>query len=491
MHRMTSEAPPARACSTVARLALPALLALVLSACQDDPVTRPVIVDLNPSGVELNEELALQLSLMGVDGRIEEIFLEKLGRPVDTELAEIGRLLFFDPVLSITEDNSCSGCHGPNVSFNDPKSIAIGIENNGVVGPRRSGPFNIRRAPSIINAALYPNLMWDGRFASVRLDAFDNSQGFEFPEPEGDDLSHLDHLLMAQAFTPVVTRMEMTGFDFQGSNDEIRTEIARRVAAIDEYRVGFETVFDDVSSAEDVRYEHIARALAEFEFTLIRADAPIDRFARGDTSAMSPSEKRGALLFFRNPAACFECHITLGYANQMFSDFESHVIAVPQIAPLQTNADFDGPGRDEDFGRERNTGDSGDRYKFRSTPLRNVAFQPSFMHNGAFVCLEEAVRHHLEMETSLEDFTGEHLEFGLRGARGPDAPMIQRAHHLSRNPRGRLTVDQFDDLVSFVETSLSDPEAHPDALRDLIPATVPSGLPVHDFEFGLLRAECR
>ena len=69
--------------------------------------------------------------------------------------------------------------------------------------------------------------------------------------------------------------------------------------------------------------------------------------------------------------------------------------------------------------------------------------------------------------------------------------MQSMAHHLSQIPRGRLTVDMFSDLLEFVAVSLSDPEAHPDALRHLVPATVPSGLPVHEFEFGATENECR
>ena len=62
----------------------------------------------------------------------------------------------------------------------------------------------------------------------------------------------------------------------------------------------------------------------------------------------------------------------------MFSDFQEHVIGVPQIAPKGTNNAFDGPGANEDFGKEQVTGDPADRYKFRTSPLRNVAIQPAF-----------------------------------------------------------------------------------------------------------------
>ena len=80
-----------------------------------------------------------------------------------------------------------------------------------------------------------------------------------------------------------------------------------------------------------------------------------------------------------------------GTSNEMFSDFESHVIGVPQIVPRGSNVVFDGPGQNEDFGLEQVTGDPADRYKFRTSPLRNVAIQPAFFHNGSFTRLEDAV----------------------------------------------------------------------------------------------------
>ena len=85
----------------------------------------------------------------------------------------------------------------------------------------------------------------------------------------------------------------------------------------------------------------------------------------------------------------------------MFSDFENHDIGVPQIAPEfgagLGNVIFDGPGENEDFGAEQITGDPADRYKFRTSPLRNAALQPAFFHNGSFTRLEDAIRHHLNV----------------------------------------------------------------------------------------------
>lgn len=183
----------------------------------------------------LNERLSSILSARDFTGRVEATLEQRLGRPIDPRLAEVGRLLFFDPILSLNGDNSCSGCHGPNVSFNDSRSIAIGVGNNGVVGPGRRGPYNQRWAPSLINAAFYPRLMWDSRFAATSVDPFRNALGFEFPEPEGLSLSHMEHLLGAQAFTPIVNRVEMAGTDFVGDNDAMRAALVERVYGIDEY----------------------------------------------------------------------------------------------------------------------------------------------------------------------------------------------------------------------------------------------------------------
>jgi len=441
----------------------------------------------DPEG-ELDERLVAMLADRGFTGRIEETLEARLGRPVDDRLAELGRLLFFDPVLSLTGDNSCSGCHGPNVSFNDSRPIAIGVGNNGVVGPGRQGPHNFRRAPTLINAAFYPKLMWDARFAANSLDPFDNGRGFAFPEPEGTTLSGMGHLLAAMAFTPVVAREEMAGFEFQGSHDDMREAVVARVASIAEYRSLFGEAYPEIAGGAEIEFAHIARALTEFQLTLIRANAPIDAYARGDRAALTAEQKRGAILLFGR-AMCGECHITGLYANEMFSDFDTHVLGVPQIVPRTTNVGFDGPGANEDFGYERISGNDRDRYEFRTSPLRNVALQPSFMHNGAYACLDDAIRHHMRVTEALAAYPPTALDRSMRGPRGPSEPVLERLHELIRNPPA-ITDAELGSIIDFVEHGLTDPEAHPDRLRGLVPASVPSGLPVHDFEFDFRRPDC-
>src|SRR5215831_4483304 len=142
----------------------------------------------------LNRELTAELQDLGFTGRIEDTLEDRLGRRIDRKLADLGRLLWFDTITGLNNDNTCAGCHTPANGFGDTQSIAIGIDNNGIVGPHRKGPRNQRRAPMAINAALYPNLMWNSRFASLADDPFDNRSGFQFPSPEELSLSYLPHL---------------------------------------------------------------------------------------------------------------------------------------------------------------------------------------------------------------------------------------------------------------------------------------------------------
>ena len=167
---------------------------------------------------------------------------------------------------------------------------------------------------------------------------------------------------------------------------------------------------------------------------------------------MTVDQKRGALLFFTpdvQPPACAECHKVDAYANEMFSDFEPHVLAVPQVLPAFRNARFDGPGEDEDYGLEQQTGSEADRYKFRTSPLRNLAFQPAFMRNGAYVCLEDAVRHHLEVDDLARSYELDNLDPDIRASLGPVEPMLGRVAELIDLSQP-LPDDEFDQVLDFV-----------------------------------------
>src|SRR5262249_7612549 len=170
----------------------------------------------------LDQQLMATLRAHRFTGKIESTLEQRLGRPVDSARANVGRLLWFDTVTGLNNDNTCAGCHSPTRGFGDTQSIAIGIDNNGIVGPNRRGPRNQRRTPMAVNTAFYPNLMWNSRFASLSDDPFDNGLGFQFPPPEGLTLSYQPHLLVAQAFIPPTERTEVAGFVFPGDNYDIR-----------------------------------------------------------------------------------------------------------------------------------------------------------------------------------------------------------------------------------------------------------------------------
>jgi cytochrome c peroxidase len=460
---------------------------------------------------DLDGQLAAMLAAAGFTGAAGSSIQSRLGRPIDSKLADLGRLLFFDKIHALHDDNTCAGCHSPTNGFGDTQSIAIGVQNNNLVGPNRHGPRNQRRTPMVSNAAFFPGLMWNERFFSASGDPFDNSAGFVFPPPEGSTRfpPHdpiIKVLLQAQGEMPPTEMTEAAGFtgcgntvppefsqfddgkgtpvpppDASGSrNDPIRQAVLNRLNASPAYRTLFGGVFPSVAAGGLIDFSMFGRAIAEFEFTLIFADAPIDRFARGEHGAMSVPEKKGAVIFF-GKGGCVACHAVSGKSNEMFSDFQMHVMGVPQVAPEfgvgKGNVIFDGPGQNEDFGLEQATGNPADRYKFRSSPLRNVALQPAFFHNGAFTRLEDAIYHHLNVFESARNYdpvrAGVDQDLTLR--LGPIESVLARVDPLLLNPP-QLTPEEFESLVVFVRTGLLDPRAERQNLCSLIPSALLSGM---------------
>ena len=465
----------------------------------------------------MDQQLRAALQQAGFTGAIESTLTSRLGRPLNPKLAELGKLLFFDASGGLHSDNTCAGCHSPSNGLGDTQSIAIGIQNNGIVGPDRTGPRNQRRTPTAANTAFYPALMWNGRFSAPSGDPFNNSMGFLFPMPEGSTKFPagdpvIKHLLQAQAFIPPTELVEVAGFtgtkftlgprfdqfdDGKGGvvpapdssgfrNEPIRQAVLARLNGTPRYRQMFADLFPEVAAGAPIDFTMFGRAIAEFEFTMVFANAPIDRYARGDLNALSGNEKQGALIFF-GKGKCVSCHSVGGQSNEMFSDFKMHNIGVPQIAPFfgvgQGNVIFDGPGEDEDFGLEQITGNPDDRYKFRSSPLRNASLQPAFFHNGAFTRLEDAIRHHLNVPDSARHYSAIRagVDQDLTYRVGPIEPVLAKLDPALKAPIN-LGQDEFEHLVAFVRRGLLDDRAAPKALCAIVPPSVPSGLPVFNFE---------
>jgi len=288
---------------------------IALVSCTILVITSVLWPQSIPESSQLDASLAAVLHKNHFTGRVQSSLQRRLGRSLNLELANLGRLLWFDTITGLNNDNTCGGCHSPTNGFGDTQSIAIGIQNNGVVGPDRRGPRNMRRTPTAANSAFFPNLMWNSRFASLSGNPFDNSSGLRFPQPEGLTLSYLPHLLVAQAFIPPTERTEVAGFEFSGDNEAIRAEVLRRLNSNSAYRTLFGQVFPEVHTGTPINFDMFGRAIAEFEFSLIFADAPLDRFARGDRNAMTAPQKRGALLFFGR-AGCVSCHSVAGHPTK-------------------------------------------------------------------------------------------------------------------------------------------------------------------------------
>jgi cytochrome c peroxidase len=208
------------------------------------PVTRKSSARVDQN--QIDRDLSDVLRQNGFTGNINASLELKLGRRVDNQLADLGRNLFHDTIVGLKGDQSCAACHSATAGFGDTKSIAIGIDNNFIVGPDRAGVRNQRRTPMAVNTAFFPTLMWNSRFASLSGDPFDNSGGFIFPLPEGTSLSNQSHLLIAQAFIPPTERVEAAGFDFPGDNYDIRNEVIRRINSVTEYRKLFGKIFPEV-----------------------------------------------------------------------------------------------------------------------------------------------------------------------------------------------------------------------------------------------------
>ena len=319
------------------------------------------------------------------------------GNRTTKEKIELGGLLYFDPVLSGANDQSCATCHHPDLGFSDGRNSSMGFGGNGV-GPDRKGGHPVRRsAPTIWNAAFNHKQFWDGR---------------------ANDLED-------QARFPITSADEM---------NQNPDELVKELKAIPEYVRLFDKAFSGGDAA--VTMENVTFAIAAFERTIISNNSPFDRYAAGDSSAMTVEQRRGLTLFRSLKTRCFECHGFPTFANRDFK-----VIGVPKM-----------PGHPDDFGRSEIEG--GDPYKnaFKVPTLRNVALTAPYMHNGRFQTLEEVI-----------DF---YANGGGKGA-GLQLPNLD-----DKIRNFKLSEQEKRELIAFLH-ALTDESKKP-----AIPEKVPSGLPV-------------
>ena len=398
--------------------------------------------------------------------------------PVPTQpeaLVDLGQALMFDKILSGNRDVACATCHHPSTHEGDGLSLSIGTGGTGLGPSRTLGPgrqFVRRNAPSLLNDGLgLFYLFWDGRVARF-LSSFNGG-----PPVPGD----VPNLLSAQAMLPVLDRREMRGEpgdrDVFGAPNELAQiadsdsaavwqALMQRLLAIPEYVAKFNRAFPNTPTSA-LRFQQAAEALAAFQVAaLTKTNSPFDRYLTHDDAALTTQQKRGAQLFF-GTALCSSCHNGPLLGGNGFAN-----AGVPQL----------GPGSPATPPLDRGRADLPDQqfyqFAFRVAPLRNVELTAPYMHDGAFPTLDAVVRHYNDVPLTLTTYDASQLDPALRSTYHGDAAttdsVIRTLDFRLQTPL-HLSDAELADLVAFLK-SLTDPSARD--LSALVPAAVPSGLPV-------------
>lgn len=292
-------------------------------------------------------------------------YFDPANNPTTVEGIALGRRLFYDPILSGDNTQACSDCHRQENAFSDPRVLSIGID----------GQPGLRHSMSLSNLAWQSRLFWDGR-------AF----GLE-----------------EQALMPIQDPLEM---------HESLANAVSELQANSEYRDMFLQAF----GTEKIDSSMIAKAIAQFERTLVSSDTKYDRWKKG-IDTLDKSELLGMQIFMNvNHGGCTKCHSFGG----VFSDF------------IFRNNGLDSIVTDE--GRFTVTGLPQDRGAFKTTSLRNIEYRAPYMHDGRLATLEDVLEFYN---------TGFHL--------GPhtDPAMFTLV-------KGRLSNKDKNDVIAFLKT-LSDP----------------------------------
>jgi cytochrome c peroxidase len=246
------------------------------------------------------------------------------------EGVKLGRMLFYDPILSANNTQSCASCHHQNRGFTDLDNVfSTGID--GSVGKRNAMP--------LMNLLWAPTLFWDGRDVSLEV----------------------------QALHPIVDATEM-----KSNMVDVMAKLNSHPTYPDLFKKAFGiTTIDSI---------HLGKALAQFERTLISGNSKFDKVIVFKTDTFTPSEMRGYLLFSGNSAEkdgdCIHCHTS----GSTFTDFEFKNNGL-DITP-------------NDSGRYLVTKNIDDIGKFKTPSLRNVAITSPYMHDGRFKTLEEVLDHY-------------------------------------------------------------------------------------------------
>ncbi|MDH4121619.1 MAG: c-type cytochrome [Deltaproteobacteria bacterium] len=273
--------------------------------------------------------------------------------PQTKEKVNLGRQLFFDPRLSVTQTVSCNSCHNVMASGTDNRPTSFGV----------FGKKGGRSAPNVWNAAFLSVQFWDGRAASLE----DQAKG------------------------PILNPVEM------GMPNE--AAVVALIDGIPGYREQFQRVF---GGKNPVTYDNIAKAIAAYERTLVTPNSPFDQYKKGKKNAMSAQAIRGMKAV--EELGCTTCHSGPNFAGPAMKTGEGFYQAFPMFPGSEYEKKYH---LTDDKGRYEVTKNKNDMNHWRVPTWRNVALTAPYFHNGSVATLEEAVRvmGKTQLDKNLDDKT--------------------------------------------------------------------------------------
>lgn len=251
--------------------------------------------------------------------------------PYSKEKAELGKLLYYDTRMSSDQTVSCASCHAPEHAFGDGQPVSTGIKK------QKGG----RSAPTVINRAYSTLQFWDGRAASLE----------------------------EQAKGPLANPIEMTMEKDAAAAHKACVACLKGIP-------GYVKRFEKVYGTSDFNIDHVAKAIATFERTVLSGNSPYDRYEAGDKKAMSAAQVRGMNVFF-NKAKCDSCHLGFNFTD---GSYENIGIGMNKPSP--------------DLGRYMVTKREDEKGSFKTPTLREVEHTAPYMHDGSLKTLEEVVEHY-------------------------------------------------------------------------------------------------
>lgn len=454
--------------STVACTVVLCTLAVV--ACSDQPgSSSPLAPPPSPARDAASQPVlaATQLRELALSRGFAPVPPKPFVRP---ELVKLGQALAFDPILGGNRNVACTTCHLPAFALGDARELSIG-EGGEEFGPARTHPqgtFIARNAPPFFNLATMRHLFWDGRVELTAPGHVNTPAGNQVTPAMQRSFEY--GAISAIGMFPVTSRAEMRGLSGNeladipdDDNPAIWRGLMHRLGEIPEYRRMFRNAYPG-RSFDELTFADASNAIGGFLVAAgYSADTPWDRFLRGNNHALTPAQMDGANTFLA--LKCSTCH-----SGALLSDDGFHDVNVAQIGP----GEGDGASLHDDYGRMRVTGNDADRYRFRTSPLRNVELTGPWGHDGAFRDLRSFVEHYSESDAKLLAFDPMTLDPLLQGTLQATAPdiVLQRDHLLDGVV---LSPDVVDKLMAYL-SALTDPAARD--LTHMIPHRVPSGLPV-------------